>query len=284
MAIPLEIPCMIHSYKAKEYNAPRMKILIYNIAYSTGLKGTLAGYLTNFWRYLFWAPQKNLRNLSDFLKQQNPDVVCLIEADTGSFRNRFKSQVLSIAKTLSLPYSWSASKYGPKSPSRLMPTLRKQHDAVLSRIEGAMETHYLKHGAKKLVQEFIVNGLSIFVVHLALRASVRKKQLKELTAMLGECPRPHLVCGDFNIFKGLHEVRDFMGNSRLALVQGDPTFPSFRPASTIDLILTSEKICVKGSGVPQVLFSDHLPVWVEIESIPIGAPIGAPMDAPMDVR
>lgn len=284
MAIPFEIPCITQSYKAKEYNAPRMKILIYNIAYSTGLKGTFAGYLTNFWRYLFWAPSKNFRNLSEFLKKQNADIVCLIEADTGSFRNRFKSQVLSIAKTLSFPYSWSASKYGPKSPSRLMPTLRKQHDAVLSRAEGEMKTHYLRHGAKKLVQEFIAQGVSIFVVHLALRASVRQKQLTELTAMLGECPRPHLVCGDFNIFKGLHEVRDFMSNSRLSLAQSTPTFPSFRPASTIDLILTSEKIYVKGSGVPQVLFSDHLPVWVEIELVPIEAPIGAPMGDPMDVR
>ncbi|MBI5422327.1 endonuclease/exonuclease/phosphatase family protein [Candidatus Peregrinibacteria bacterium] len=242
-----------------------MKILIYNIAYSTGLKGTLAGYLTNFWRYLFWAPRKNFRNLSEFLKQQNADVVCLIEADTGSFRNRFKSQVGSIAKTLSFPYCWSASKYGPQSPSRLLPTLRKQHDAVLSRIEGSMNTHYLKQGAKKLVQEFIAQDISIFVVHLALRASVRQKQLKELTAMLHECPRPHLVCGDFNIFKGLHEVRDFMDNNHLSLVQGDPTFPSFHPTSTIDLILRSDKIRVKNSGVPQVLFSDHLPVWVEIE-------------------
>lgn len=242
-----------------------MKILIYNIAYSTGLKGTLAGYLTNFWRYLIWAPRKNFRNLSEFLKQQNADIICLIETDTGSLRNRFKSQVRSIAETLSFPHWWSASKYGPKSPSRLIPTLRKQHDAVLSRIDGTMETHYLKHGGKKLVQEFIVNGISVFVVHLALRASVRKKQLKELTSILAQCPRPHLVCGDFNIFKGLHEIRDFLANSHLSLVQGEPTFPSFRPTSTIDLILTSEKIRVKDAGIPQVLFSDHLPVWVEIE-------------------
>jgi endonuclease/exonuclease/phosphatase family metal-dependent hydrolase len=242
-----------------------MRILIYNIAYSTGLKGSLLGYLTNFWRYVVWAPKKTFRRLVEFLKKQNADVVCLLETDSGSFRNRFQSQPKSIAEQLSFPFFWSASKYGPRSPLRHLPTFRKQEDAVLSRIKGKMKDRYLKNGEKRLVQEFIVQGISLFTVHLGLRASLRAKQLRELTAILKKCPRPHLVCGDFNIFKGLNEAQDFMRENHLTSVQTQATFPSIRPKFLVDLILASEHIRVKDVGVADALFSDHLPVWVEIE-------------------
>ena len=248
------------------FTIPRMKILVYNIAYSTGLKGSLLGYLTNFWRYLIWAPRKTFQNLVEFLEKENADIICLLETDIGSLRNRFRSQVKSIAKKLSLPFFWSASKYGPKSLLRLFPTFRKQHDAVLSRIQGRMQTHYLKSGGKKLVQEFIVQGISLFVVHLALRPGLRKKQLLEMTDLLKQCPRPFLVCGDFNIFRGLHEVQDFIRENHLTSVQTQATFPSIRPKVLIDLILASEQIRVRDVGVLDALHSDHLPVWVEIEN------------------
>jgi endonuclease/exonuclease/phosphatase family metal-dependent hydrolase len=242
-----------------------MKILVYNIAYSTGLKGSLPGYLANFWRYLVWAPKKNFRNLVGFLGQQNADIVCLLETDSGSFRNRFVSQSKTLAERLSYPHWWSASKYGPRSPLRHLPTFRRQEDAVLSRIESEMKVHYLKNGGKKLVQELIVQGVSLFVVHLALRPSLRARQLVEMTQLLKQCPRSHLVCGDFNIFKGLHEVQEFIRENQLTLVQTKATFPSIRPKVLIDLILASEGINVKATGAPHALLSDHLPVWVEIE-------------------
>ena len=243
-----------------------MKILIYNIAYSTGLKGSLLGYATNFWRYLVWAPKKTFRRLVEFLKKQNADVLCLLETDSGSFRNRFRSQPKAIAEQLSFPLFWSASKYGPRSPLRHLPTFRKQEDAVLSKIKGEIKDHYLKNGEKKLVQEFVAQGISLFVVHLGLRASLRAKQLRELTEILRTCPRPHLVCGDFNIFKGLNEIQIFIRENRLISVQTRATFPSLKPKFLVDLILASETIRVKDAGVEDVPFSDHLPVWVEIES------------------
>ena len=129
-----------------------------------------------------------------------------------------------------------------------------------------MKIHYLKNGGKKLVQEFVVQGISLFVVHLALRSSLRAKQLSEMTGLLKQCPRPHIVCGDLNIFKGLHEVQEFIRENHLTLVQTKATFPSIRPKVLIDLILVSDGICVKATDAPYALFSDHLPVWVEIEN------------------
>ena len=243
-----------------------MKILLYNIGYSTGLKGSWRDYFFKCWRYL-WAHRKNLKKIADFLRKQQADVICLLETDVGSIRNRFQSQVKMLAEKIFFPFYHSTLKYGPNSWSRFLPTIRKQHDAILSKLKGSIQKHYLKSGIKKLVLEFRVGKISIFVVHLSLlRRNLRKKQMEELTQILKKCDRPYLVCGDFNIFKGLDEIGDFIEKNSLKLISADATFPSIKPKRPLDLIMACEAILVKGAGVIQVPYSDHLPVWVEIES------------------
>lgn len=243
-----------------------MKILLYNIGYSTGLKGSIKEYFLKCWRYL-WSSGQTLKGIIEFFQRQNADIICLLETDVGSFRNRFRSQVKLIANKLVLPFYHHALKYGPKSWVRFFPTLRKQHDAILSKIKGSVTRHYLKSGTKKLVLEFRVAGISIFVVHLGLlRSNLRKRQMAEMTKILKKCDQPYMVCGDFNIFKGLDEVKDFLKKNGLRIINEDATFPSVKPKRQLDLIMACEAIPVKGAGVVQVPYSDHLPVWVEIES------------------
>lgn len=242
-----------------------MKIVLYNIAYSTGLKGSLREYFLKGWRY-FWNHKNTIHSIADYLKDINADVICLLETDVGSLRNRFGNQVVTIANKLMLPFYASALKYGPKSWSRFLPTIRKQHDAVLSKLKGGVKKHYLKSGAKKLVMEFRVADISIFMVHLSpLRRNLRKKQLQELSQILKKCDRPYMLCGDFNIFKGLEEIADFKTVNNLKLVELGDTFPSFQPKVKLDLIMACKSIRIKAAGVTDVLFSDHLPVWVEID-------------------
>lgn len=242
-----------------------MKIVLYNIAYSTGLKGSLKEYLFKCWRYL-WTPDENLKKIIQYLSELNADVICLLEIDVGSVRNRFKSQVKTIADKLMVPFRYSALKYGPTSWSRFFPTIRKQHDAVLSKMTGTVNRHYLKSGTKKLVLEFRVTGISVFMVHLGLlRRNLRKKQLVELTKILKKCDRPYMLCGDFNIFKGLQEISDFTEKNKLKLIELGATFPSIKPKTKLDLIMACESIKIKAAGVSNVLLSDHRPVWVEIE-------------------
>ncbi len=127
-----------------------MKIVIYNIGYSTGLKGSLKEYFLKFWRYL-WSSAQTLKGIIDFFKRQNADIICLLETDVGSIRNGFKSQVKTIADKLFMPFYHHALKYGPKSWVRYLPTLRKQHDAVLSHVKGNVKRHYLNIGTLLVV-------------------------------------------------------------------------------------------------------------------------------------
>lgn len=198
--------------------------------------------------------------------EQEIDVLCLAEVDAGSIRNRFFSQVKKIAFLLNMPYYSSAPKYHPKSFFKFIPLMRKHHDAIVSRLDGENIRHYLSQGTKKLIQEFIVNNTSIFTVHLSLlRNSLRQKQLKEIGEVMNNCPRPHILCGDFNIYKGLGEIQSFLKRTGMKLVDLPASFPSFKPKKHLDLFFVSPDLEIKKSGVIQTVSSDHLPVWIEIK-------------------
>jgi endonuclease/exonuclease/phosphatase family metal-dependent hydrolase len=241
-----------------------MKIMFYNIAYGTGLNGSWKQYIYRSWRF-FWLPFRAMKRMAETLKREAPDVLCLAEVDGGSFRNRFRSQAKFLARRMLLPYYFSQTKYRHWSFWRWMTMIRKQHDAILSRKKGEFKRHQLSTGMKKLVQEYIVEGVSIFTVHLAvLSQKVRKKQLLELAEIVKQCPRPHLVCGDFNIHKGLDELKEFLSLTGLKRIIEQPTFPSISPKRYLDIFFASEGVTIKNAGVLQVKYSDHLPVWVEI--------------------
>lgn len=247
-----------------------MKILFYNIGYGTGLNGSWRQYLYKLWRYL-WSPISNIKRISRLLKDKNIDILCLAEVDTGSIRQRFFSQLNIIADFLGFKYFKSFPKYHPKSLFRFIPLMRKQHDAILTRKKGKIVNHYLKNGTKKLIQELIVDNISIFTVHLSvLRSKLRRIQLEEMAKIIKKCKNPQVLCGDFNIFKGIQEIQAFIKETGLKIVDIPPSFPSCKPTKRLDLFFVSPKIEVNDFGVIADESSDHLPVWIEIEPIKYG--------------
>ena len=241
-----------------------MKIMFYNIAYGTGMNGSWTRYISESWRF-FWLPFRHMREIIETLKKEGPDVVCLVEVDNGSFRNRFRCQARMMARKLLLPFYSTRAKYQNWSIWKFMTLIRKQHDAILSKKQGEFRQHFLKSGMKKLVQEYVIEGISIFTVHLAvLSERVRKKQMIELAEILQNCPRPHLVCGDFNIHNGLRELKGFVKQTGLKRITDKPTFPSISPSRYLDLFFVSPGVRVKSTGVINVDYSDHLPVWIEL--------------------
>ncbi len=68
-----------------------VKLISYNIEYCEGMEGLWYQYLF-FWR-IFFPPPKLEQKILDQLKKLKPDLVTLIEVDTGSLRARGKDQV-----------------------------------------------------------------------------------------------------------------------------------------------------------------------------------------------
>jgi endonuclease/exonuclease/phosphatase family metal-dependent hydrolase len=242
-----------------------MRLLLYNIRYAVGAGASMhvplpgAGYILG--------NQSVLPDITNFIRSQDPDIVGLIEVDTGSIRSRKINQADSIAKELGMNTSYEI-KYGESSINQLLPIIRKQGNAFLAaeRVHG--ETfHYFDTGIKRLIIELEMARFSVFLVHLSLKYRHRHLQLRRLHDLIAETEKPVIVAGDFNTFWGEDEIYLFMKAAGLksANTQSLPSFPSRSPRRELDFILYQEGITVRHFEIPSVRYSDHLPLICDFD-------------------
>jgi endonuclease/exonuclease/phosphatase family metal-dependent hydrolase len=233
---------------------------VYNIRYATGTGAAFhlplpgAGYLRSSVR--------TLDDITRFLRAEDPDIVGLLEVDSGSMRSGRINQPHYIADRIG-HYTSYECKYGSALLSQLMPVVRKQGNALLAapRIEGE-RFHYFRQGIKRLVIEIELDDVCIFLVHLSLRYRQRQEQLAHLHDLIVAAHKPVIVAGDFNTFTGQRELLLFMRASglRSANTLNLPSYPSTRPRFELDFVLVSREIEVLDFRVPNVRYSDHCPV------------------------
>ena len=206
--------------------------------------------------------QNVLPEITSFIKSVDPDIVGLIEVDTGSIRSRMVNQAEKIASDLGMNSSYE-TKYGEKSINKLLPIVRKQGNAFLaaSRVHGE-KFHYFDTGIKRLIIEIEMEHYAIFLVHLSLKYRHRHLQLRTLYDLIAVTEKPVIVTGDFNTFWGENEIYLFMKAAGLksANVDSLPTYPSRSARKELDFILYQDGITVNHFEVPQVRHSDHLPL------------------------
>lgn len=242
-----------------------MRLLLYNIRYAVGAGASMhmplpgAGYLLG--------NQNVLPEITNFIKSTDPDIVGLIEVDTGSIRSRRINQAETIAAELGMNSSYE-SKYGAKSINQLLPIIRKQGNAFLAapRVHG--ETfHYFDTGIKRLIIELEMDDFSVYLVHLSLKYRHRHLQLRKLYDLIADSHKPVMVVGDFNTFWGENEIYLFMRAAGLksANVRSLPSYPSRSPRRELDFILYQDGIRITNFEIPQVRFSDHLPLVCDFE-------------------
>lgn len=206
-----------------------------------------------------------LPEITKFIKTVDPDIVGLIEIDTGSIRSRKVNQAEKIASDLGMNTSYE-TKYGSKSFNKMLPIVRKQGNAFMAgpRVHGE-KFHYFDTGIKRLIIELEMEEFAVFLVHLSLKYRHRHLQLRRLYDLIQETEKPVIVAGDFNTFWGENEIYLFMRAAGLTSANPDgiPTYPSRSPRKELDFILYQEGIEVTGFEVPQVKLSDHLPLVCE---------------------
>ena len=237
-----------------------MRLVVYNIRYATGtglafhlpLPG--AGYLRS--------NRRVLTGITDFLRSEKPDVVGLIEVDTGSIRSGMVNQAEHIAQQLG-HFSTYECKYGTQSLNQFVPIVRKQANAFLSAPHVTGERfHYFDTGIKRLIIELELDQVCVFLVHLSLKYRHRQYQLRYLHDLLSKSTKPVIVAGDFNAFWGNHEIYLFMRAAGLRSANSLelPSFPARVPRVELDFVLVSAEIEVTDFRVPDVRYSDHRPL------------------------
>jgi len=240
-----------------------MRLLLYNIRYAVGGGASMhmplpgAGYVLG--------NKDVLPEITKFIKSVDPDIVGLIEVDTGSIRSRKVNQAEKIASDLGMNTSYE-TKYGTKSFNKMLPIVRKQGNAFMAapRVHGE-KFHYFDTGIKRLIIELEMSEFAVFLVHLSLKYRHRHLQLRRLYDLIQETEKPVIVAGDFNTFWGENEIYLFKRAAGLTSANPDgiPTYPSRSPRKELDFILYQEGIEVTGFEVPEVKLSDHLPLVCE---------------------
>lgn len=240
-----------------------MRFLLYNIRYGTGSAVRNAP-----WQGYFQKTTDNLGAITDFIKSINPDIAGLVEVDGGSYRSGRKSQAEIIAAELGHYHSYGC-KYSSAGLAKYVPVMRKQGNAFLSKDSiRSRQFHYFNKGVKRLVIELELDNLVIFLVHLSLGFKVRHHQLGDLYSLVKNTKKPHIVAGDFNLLAGgSDEIRLFCAATGLKSANESdlPSFPSRRPVKQLDFILHSPELVPSGFYVPDVAFSDHLPLVCNFE-------------------
>lgn len=211
--------------------------------------------------------QNVLPEITKFIKSQDPDIVGLIEVDTGSIRSRMVNQAEKIAADLSMNTSYE-TKYGEKSINQILPIVRKQGNAFMAAARVHGETfHYFDTGIKRLIIELEMKEFAVFLVHLSLKYRHRHLQLRRLYDLIEATEKPVIVAGDFNTFWGENEIYLFMKAAGLqsANTEGLNTYPSRAPRKELDFILYQEGIEMTHFEVPEVRLSDHLPLICDFD-------------------
>lgn len=251
-----------------------VKLIVYNIEYCEGMEGIWYQYL-KFWKIFF--PPKNLdKEIIAALHKIKPDILSLVEVDTGSFRSRGNDEVRFIEKGLGLNNFVEKVKYPLKGWMKLfhhIPILDKQANAIISRFPlTKVKYHVFHEGTKRMIIEASVNcpeKVTLLLAHLALDPKTRAMQIKELTKIVNKIKNPVILMGDFNTFNGEEEIKVLLQKTHLKdLIALDKqslplTEPAWHPSRRLDYILTSPKVKVKTYSVLHFPFSDHLPLMID---------------------
>ena len=99
-----------------------MRFLLYNIRYAAGIGRQF--HLPVPYSGYFKRTNENLKNILDFIKSVNPDIIGLVEVDSGSFRSQKNNQAEGIAWELQLDHIYQ-SKYPAKSMAQKLPLTEK---------------------------------------------------------------------------------------------------------------------------------------------------------------
>lgn len=217
---------------------------------------------------------RNMKIFADVIKKEKPDVCCLLEINTGALNrmcvNQMKELVSEVNKDVSYPFSETRVKYSHNSILRKLPLFSSNSSGILARKSFEVKIHSFEKSAKGLVYEIILKDkLTLFFAHFSLWNWIRRIQYQELLKIILKRKTEGfdvILCGDFNLFGGQEDSEKFLQDSELILVNkaSDKTFPACGPKRVIDLFLVSKEVNVKNIHAVKKVFSDHLPVVLDI--------------------
>jgi endonuclease/exonuclease/phosphatase family metal-dependent hydrolase len=240
--------------------ARKFTVLTYNIQVAMSSK-SIRHHLLHSWHHFLPHPHRhgNLEQIAEVIKPY--DVVALQELDAGSFRSDYVNQADYLAKLADFKHAQQQTtrNLGPfaqhsKALLSRLPILNYHHYLLPSRLPGRGITTFILGTEEQNI--FVVNA------HLSLGKKAQSQQLKFIADLISE-HKNVIVMGDLNL------QPDTLLQSPLAdlhsVLSDAPTYPSWKPSKQLDYILVSPSLKVLNAQVIPCDYSDHLPVFAELE-------------------
>lgn len=246
----------------RPHDASHLRLLTFNL--QVGIHtSAYHHYLTRSWQHFLPHPKRagRLDLMSEVLGKF--DIVGLQEVDGGSFRSGNVNQVEYLAGRAGFPHHF-------QQLNRNLGRFAQHSNGLLSRLPPArIEEHRLPgtlpgRGAIHASYGEGPDALHLFVAHLALSHRARVRQLDYLSEII--TPLRHVVVmGDLNCTpEQLHTHDRFCRSLPLHPVLPLPSYPSWQPRRALDHILLSSSLATTEVRVLDQLFSDHLPIAVDL--------------------
>jgi endonuclease/exonuclease/phosphatase family metal-dependent hydrolase len=225
---------------------------------------------------------ENVPRLASVICGTGADVIALQEVDVHwSERSGFADQAAEIASACGLEF-----RYGPiydlpplepgkpnrqfgvailsrrpilSSHNHLLTRLSTQADAAPAPMPGFLQVTVDVDGTE----------VDVFSTHLDYRPdpAVRRAQVGEMLAILGDGSRPTILLGDMNAPPERNELAPLFARLRDAWAgNADPgfTYPGDAPTARIDYVFLSGPVRVVSARVPATEASDHRPVVADL--------------------
>lgn len=204
----------------------------------------------------------DLREVADTIRQADPDIVGLQEADAGRVPSLSVDQVLWLSRSLNM-----YSVYGPSWGNTYGVALLSKYP-ILSHERHLLVSEEQQRACLEARIDVGGRTLTFFSVHLGLNPEERHRQLDELLVYTTRAPSPKILVGDLNAYPDSQEIdrvlEQFEHSFAIAGTGDGYTSPADTPMQTIDYIFVSPDIEVLSAEVIPALASDHLPVVAEI--------------------
>lgn len=247
-----------------------MKILFMNLGYARGISGSLMHHIRYAHRHLYCVPsvQKQSLNLfSGLMREEKPDIACLVEIDRGSFGTAQFNQVEHLLDNIYF-FSDIENKYAQNSLLRSFGPTAGKSNAFIARKKYDFEKLSFACGVKRLVYKIkLDNELTLFFAHFSLNKTTRARQIIEAREQFRKTPGEVLFLGDFNVLSGLHEIEPILENGRRILLNRDsePTFLFHKRKLVLDLGISTPELAARTHlrVVPQT-YSDHAALILDI--------------------
>lgn len=218
------------------------------------------------------------------IREQSPDIVALQEVDVHwDVRSGFADQATRLGEKLAMQVCFapiyripSASVGAPMREFGVALLSKYPFESCDNRVIARLSTQSANPvpapmpGFLDAVVEIAGRRVHVYDTHLDYRAdpSVRRRQVAEMLAFLGDSTAPVILMGDLNAEATAPELTPLFARLQDAWsVNGGNgfTYPAENPKKRIDYILVSDFFRVRSAAVGVTLASDHRPVVADLE-------------------